>query len=160
MQRWFNPFVPNAPFLYFLRFQGVEKGDIGNKWVKPILHKGSIADVWQGPKCSSLIHFTTQKMKLFLRDFFSKCDQICSFRRIWSHLRKKSLMENFIFCVVLVTALLLVLYLVKQKKDITSNGRLLCNFFRLFKFSLLLAFQNIVLRKRYFLFLCNQFQDS
>ena len=108
MQKWFNPFVPNAPFHYFLRFQGVEKGDIGNKWVKSILHKGSIADVWQGPKCASLIHFTTQKMKLFLRDFFSKCDQICSFRRIWSHL-----LENFIFCVVLVTALLLVLYLVK-----------------------------------------------
>ena len=113
MQKWFNQFVPNAPFFYFLRFQGVEKGDIGNKWVKPFLHKGSIADIWQAPKCASLIYFTTQKMKLFLRDIFSKCDQICSFRQIWSHLLKKSLMENFIFCVVLVTALLLVLFLVK-----------------------------------------------
>ena len=27
-------------------------------------------------------------------DFFSKCDQIRSFLRIWSHLLKKSLMEN------------------------------------------------------------------
>ena len=28
-----NPFVPNAPFLYLLCSQGVEKGCIGNKWV-------------------------------------------------------------------------------------------------------------------------------
>ena len=34
-------------------------------------------------------------------DFFSKCDQIRIFRRIWSHILKKSLMENFIFCAVL-----------------------------------------------------------
>ena len=39
-------------------------------------------------------------MKFSLKDFFSKCDQICSFLRIWSHVPKKSLMENFIFCVV------------------------------------------------------------
>ena len=32
--------------------------------------------------------------------FFSKCEQICSFLGIWSHLLKKSLMENFIFCAV------------------------------------------------------------
>ena len=30
----------------------------------------------------------------------SKCDQICRKLRIWSHLLKKSLMENFIFCAV------------------------------------------------------------
>ena len=36
-------------------------------------------------------------MKFFIEDFFSKCDQIRSFLRIWSHLLKKSLMENFIF---------------------------------------------------------------
>ena len=36
-------------------------------------------------------------MKFFLKDFFSKCDQIRSFLRIWSHLLEKSLMENFIF---------------------------------------------------------------
>ena len=34
------------------------------------------------------------------KDFFSKCDQIRSFLRIWSHLLKKSLMENFIFYAV------------------------------------------------------------
>ena len=40
----FNPFVPNAPFLYLLKtpenltvlqcFQGLEKGWVGKEWVK------------------------------------------------------------------------------------------------------------------------------
>ena len=44
--------------------------------------------------------FTAQNMKFSIKDFFGKCDQIHSFVRIWSHLLKKSLMENFIFCAV------------------------------------------------------------
>ena len=40
-------------------------------------------------------------MKFFITDFFSKYDQIRTFLRIWSHLLKKSVMENFIFCAVL-----------------------------------------------------------
>ena len=43
---------------------------------------------------------TAQKIKFSIQDFFSKCDQIRSFLRIWSHLLKKSLMENFIFSAV------------------------------------------------------------
>ena len=43
---------------------------------------------------------TGQRMKFSIEDFFSKCDQIHSLLRIWSHLLKKSLMENFIFCAV------------------------------------------------------------
>ena len=43
---------------------------------------------------------TVQKISFSIKDFFSKCDQIRSFLRIWSHLLKKSLMENFIFCIV------------------------------------------------------------
>ena len=39
-------------------------------------------------------------MKFSIKDFFSKCDQIRSKLRIWSHLLKKSLTENFIFCAV------------------------------------------------------------
>ena len=39
-------------------------------------------------------------MKFSIKGFFSKCDQIRSFLRIWLHLLKKSLMENFIFCAV------------------------------------------------------------
>ena len=41
-----------------------------------------------------------QKMKFSIKDFFDKCDQIVSFLRILSHLLKKSLMKNFIFCAV------------------------------------------------------------
>ena len=41
-------------------------------------------------------------MKFSIKDFFSKCDQIRSFLRIWSLMLKKSLMENFIFCAVLI----------------------------------------------------------
>ena len=40
------------------------------------------------------------KIKFSVKDFFSKCDQIHNFLRIWSYLLKKSLMENFIFCAV------------------------------------------------------------
>ena len=40
---------------------------------------------------------TAQKMKFSIKDIFIKYDQIRSFLRIWSHLLKKSLMENFIF---------------------------------------------------------------
>ena len=36
---------------------------------------------------------TAQKMKFSITDFFSKL-------RIWSYLLKKSLLENFIFCVI------------------------------------------------------------
>ena len=39
-------------------------------------------------------------MNFSIEDFFSKCDQIRILLRIWSHLLKKSLMENFIFCAV------------------------------------------------------------
>ena len=42
---------------------------------------------------------TAQKM-FFTKDVVSKCDQIRSFLQIWSYLLKKSLMENFIFCIV------------------------------------------------------------
>ena len=44
---------------------------------------------------------TAQKMKFFIKHFFSKCDQIRRFLRIWSYLLKKSLMEKLHFCAVL-----------------------------------------------------------
>ena len=47
---------------------------------------------------------TAQIMKFYIKDFFSKCDQIRSFLRVWPHLLEKSLMENFIFlCSVCAT---------------------------------------------------------
>ena len=44
-----------------------------------------------------MIDSTTQKMVFSSKDYFSKCDHILSFLRIWLHLRKKSLMENVFF---------------------------------------------------------------
>ena len=38
-----------------------------------------------------------QKMKFSNKNFFGKCDQICRKQRIWLHLLKKSLIENFSF---------------------------------------------------------------
>ena len=54
---------------------------------------------WMAQKNFWLLN-TTQKMKISIRDFFSKCDQIRRELRIWSHSLKKSLMENSVFCVV------------------------------------------------------------
>ena len=43
---------------------------------------------------------TSHEMKISIKDFFSKCDEIRSFLRICSHLLKKYLMGIFIFCAV------------------------------------------------------------
>ena len=48
--------------------------------------------------------YTAQKMKFSIKDFFSKCHQIrrkLRKLRIWSHLLKKSLTENFNFGAVI-----------------------------------------------------------
>ena len=45
---------------------------------------------------SSTVYCTAQNMKFSIKDFFSKCNQIRRKLRIWSHLLKKSLMQNFI----------------------------------------------------------------
>ena len=42
--------------------------------------------------------YTAQKMKFSIQDFFSKCDQIRRKVHVRSHMLKKSLIENFIFC--------------------------------------------------------------
>ena len=48
----------------------------------------------------SIVNITAQKMKFSLKDFLSKGYLIRSFLWIWSHLLKKFLMENFVFCAV------------------------------------------------------------
>ena len=50
------------------------------------------------PLFTKVLRFLAQKLKFPIKDFFS-------FLRIWSHLLKKSLMENFIFCAVLASML-------------------------------------------------------
>ena len=47
-----------------------------------------------------LLTHTAQKMKFSIKDFFSKCDQIRRKLLILSHLLKKTLIENVIFCTV------------------------------------------------------------
>ena len=42
-------------------------------------------------------------MNFSIKYFFIKYDQIRRKMRIWSHLLKKSLMEDFIFCAVIFT---------------------------------------------------------
>ena len=65
-------------------------------------------------------------MKFSTKDFFSKGDQIRSFLRIWSHLLKKSKVENFIFCPVLVYKVYYTRYQVLQYlwqiKYVLKNG--------------------------------------
>ena len=51
---------------------------------------------WFCIKVANSTNNTADKMKFFIKGFFSKCDQIRSFLRMWSHLLKKSLMGNFI----------------------------------------------------------------
>ena len=51
-------------------------------------------------KCKNLLETLHKKMKFSIKDFFSKCDRIRRKLRIWSHLLKKCLMENFIFYAV------------------------------------------------------------
>ena len=43
---------------------------------------------------------TAQKLKFSVKDFFSNCDDIRRKLLIWTHLLKKSLMENFSFCAI------------------------------------------------------------
>ena len=49
---------------------------------------------------------TARNMKFSIKYFFGKCDQIRRKLRIWLHLSKKLLMENFIFSELLHTHIL------------------------------------------------------
>ena len=64
---------------------------------------------------------TAQKIKFSIQDFFSKCDQIRSFLRIWLHLLKKSLIENFVFlCAVNIN---LVVLFAKKDSDYRNDAK-------------------------------------
>ena len=58
--------------------------------------------------------YAAQKMKFFFKDFFSKYDEIR--RKLWicSHLLKKSLIENFIFCAVIAIFMRKLLYIISS----------------------------------------------
>ena len=91
------------------------------------------------PLSHSHCTFHCTKMKFSIEDFFSKCDQIRKELRIWSHLLKKSLMENF----------------VQYSQYFLSVNFCLCSFWRLsFCFSFLgciLLFESVLSRHISFL---------
>ena len=62
--------------------------------IKPFVFRG-----WNFCLLSTVIVHCTNN-EFYIKDFFRKCDQIRSFLRIWSHVQKKPLMKNFIFCTV------------------------------------------------------------
>ena len=72
------------------------------------------AFIWKG-----LLSHTAQKMKFSIKDFFSKCDQICRKLQIWSDLLRKSLIENFIFSAVSFYDYFL---FIKSSKQIHAQG--------------------------------------
>ena len=75
-----------------------------------------------------LITYTAKKEKFSIKGFLSKCDQIRSSLRIWSYVRKRSLMENFIFGAVM-SQITRMYNMILSKKPIlklvmeTSRGR-------------------------------------
>ena len=72
----------------------LHSGTLNNKIYR--LHEKSLRIVYSDYKSSFIT--TAQRMKFSIKNFFGKCDQIPIFLLGWSHLLKKSLMENFIFC--------------------------------------------------------------
>ena len=75
------------------------KKSLSNKWKSLIKNIPIFKKIFG--QSTTLESCTAQKMKFSTKDFFSKCGQKKSFLRIWSHLLKKSLMGNFIFCTAL-----------------------------------------------------------
>ena len=64
---------------------------------------------------------TVQKMKFSMKYFCSKCDHICRKPQIWSHLLKKSLIENFIFCAVKFLQIYLKICTLVKMKVLNTN---------------------------------------
>ena len=60
---------------------------------------------------SNIKHLSLQKMKFSIKDFFSKCDQIRSFLRIWSHLLKNPKWKTSIF----------VQYIILPRRTVNNN---------------------------------------
>ena len=59
-----------------------------------------------------------KNMTFPIEDFFRTCDQIRRKLRIWSHWLKKSLMENFIFCVAYAKRLAILILIRQLQKKI------------------------------------------
>ena len=95
--RWVFVFSSSFGSLSSLLFLNL---NLENRLLVDVLRKNCC---WKLSQKNISCYSTAQKMKFSIKDFFSKCDQICRKLRIWSHLRKNPLMENFIFCAVQVS---------------------------------------------------------
>ena len=79
----------NHPMLIIARYLIRQKG-----------HREPVNEVGIWHMLDWILITTAQKMEFSIEGFFHKCDQIRRKQQIWSHLLKKSLTENFIFCTV------------------------------------------------------------
>ena len=87
-------------------------------------------------------------MKFSIKDFFSKCDQIRRKLRIWLHLLKKSLMENFSFCAAKIGLFLKILLIAESRWLFLKNAPFLMSVWLGFEYPwlyLLLLFLRILL---------------
>ena len=67
-------------------------------WLGPAYDRTLASSQITKSPLSNKYQITVQKMKFSIEDFFSKCDQIRSFLRIWSNLLRKSLIELHFLC--------------------------------------------------------------
>ena len=93
-------------------FKTLKRYGLHQRSISLKIFKGCLPQILLGPFLNTLPYMLFEslvkrkrdyhctKMKFFIKDFFSKCDQIQSFLWIRSHLLKKSLMKNFVFCAV------------------------------------------------------------
>ena len=79
---------------YLIIFTEIRYRFCFNRYTWTTRNRKMVATLWDASPCN--IHYT--KMKFSITDFFSEQDQI----RIWSQLRKRSLMETFIFCAAII----------------------------------------------------------
>ena len=86
VSRYITPFHATGLFLYPLKIQ-IFSGGIKRE------QSDEVKVYWP--------HYTAKKMNFSIKFFLGKCEQICRKLRVWSHLLKKFLMENIIFCAVL-----------------------------------------------------------
>ena len=82
---------------------------------------------------------TSHKMKLFIKDFLCKLGQIHRKLHIWSHLLKKPLMENFMFCARTVLSYIKDIIIVENLSDLLKFKRKLRKPKKIKKYSLLFS---------------------
>ena len=103
----FNNYIRNGKFPDTLKytditqvFKKVDTTDKSNYRPRSIL--SNFSKIFEKLIYNQVNSYTAQAMKFSIKDFFSKYGQSRRELQIWSHLLKKSLMENFIFCAVIL----------------------------------------------------------